>query len=120
MVSFTGWNWMSLSTAMRFFAVDLEFDCEHVGSVHKLAYGVVAYNQVGGDETFAVADFYEFLTFLEFARIREFHDCTAVEDHGDETFGTQCLGCFFAQVYAGACAELEYLHCCVVCCVTKN
>ena len=94
-----------------FFAVNVEFDSEDIGSVDQLANGVVGYGKIGGDEAFAVTDFYDFFAFAESAVVGEVKYLAAIEHYGDQVVFTESLGGFFAEVCTGFGSELECFHC---------
>ena len=83
------------------FTVYIKLDSEDVGGVDKLADSVVCYNEVSGDEAFTVTDFNDFFTGFEGAVKGEFEYFTAVEHNGDQTFFTEGLGGFLAELSAG-------------------
>ena len=105
-----------------FFAVYVEFDSENIGSVDEFANGFVGYSEVGGDETFAIAEFNYFLTFLKSAGERKLYGSAAIENYGNTIGCTECFCGFFTESSAGLCDELKYFHCTVnfLFCVTKN
>ncbi len=84
-----------------FVAVDIKLYSEDIGSVDQLAHCVVGNNEVGGDKTFAIADFYDFLAGFECAGERKLDNGAAVEYYGDKTLFTKGFCCLFAQICAG-------------------
>ena len=95
-------------------AVDVEFDGENFGSVDEFAHCLEANHEVGGDKSFAVADFDEFFAGFEGFSVGEFYDFAAIENCGDFVFGAESLGGFFAKVGARLCSQLKFLHFCLV------
>ena len=93
-----------------FFAVEVEFDGEDVGSIDEFANVVGCYSEVGCDEAFAVADFDDFFTVAELAGEGEFDDFAAVEDNGDEVFVAESFSSFFAESCARFGRELIKVH----------
>ena len=93
------------------FSVDVKFDSEDLGGVDEFAYSFFGYNQISGDQTFAIADFNEFLAGFQGAVVGEFDYFAAVEDYGNFLFAAESLGGFLAEVGARLGAELEYFHC---------
>jgi len=85
-----------------FVTVDVEFDGVDVGSVDEFAHSFVCHCEVGCDETFAVADFYDFFAVFECAFVGELDYFATVEHYGNFTFCAEGFGCFFAELYAGS------------------
>ena len=108
-----------LEDSHALFAVEVELDGEDVGGIDELAHSVVRHNEVGGHETFAVADFNELFAGLEGAGEGKVDDFTAVEHNGDEVLGTEGLGGFFAELGTGLGGEFESLHLFKIMCYSK-
>ena len=70
----------------NFFAVNVDLYSEDFGSVDEFANSFVGYNQVCGDEAFAVADLNHLLTGLESAVKGKINDFATVENKGNHTF----------------------------------
>ncbi len=82
-------------------AVELEVYLEDVGSVDELAYILTPDCDVGGDDAALVIDLHELLSGFESAVIGKFHDGSAIDHGGNQTFLAEVFYGFFAELNTG-------------------
>ena len=100
--------------------LDIQLDGEDVGSVDEFANVVVGNDKVGGKDTAAVFDFYDFLAFFDCPVVGKLEGFATIEDYGDFTFSAEGLGCFFAKVRTGLGGQIVSFHCLFNClCYSK-
>ena len=95
---------------VAFFAVEFHLDGKDVRCVDKFTNVFGLNSDVGSDDAAFGVDFHEFLTGAESLFVGQFNDFAAVEHCGDFAFGTECLHCLFAQVFAGFGLQFKCLH----------
>lgn len=109
-----------LKDSHALFAVDAEVDGKDIGRIDKFADSVGAYNEVGSDEAFVVADFNEFFTGEKILVVGQFNNSAAVEDNGNQTFFAESLGSLFTEVGTRRSRKFKFFHFQIIKCVTQN